>query len=174
MIKKKIKIVGYLLLLLFTFGCTDTNTKINKNSYKGLGVFCYFKIDSGSYYNMIFIPFHFKENLGNPEDISKQRILQNKESIIFEKELGFGTFSNDDIFDNVFLNSEPCEESKKYCFAYVDFKENNQKEIRKWNYGDKELSVKICMDKDIKIVKFYPTNNAGRDLIKINTLKIIK
>jgi len=177
MIKKKIKIISFLFLLLFTFGCTKnpTNTNIiDKNSYKGLGVFYYFEIDSGSHYNMIFLPFHFKENLENPENISKQMILQNKENIIFEKGLGFGTFSNDDIFDKVFLNSEPCEESKKYCFVYIDFKENKQKEIRKWNYGDKELSVRICLDKDNEIVNFYPTNNAGRDLIKIKTLKIIK
>lgn len=179
MIKKKIKIISFLFLLLFIFGCTKDTTNsnnniINKNSYKGLGVFYYFEIDSGNYYNMIFIPFHFKENLENPENISKQRILQNKGNIIFEKGLGFGTFSNDDIFDKIFLNSETCEESKKYCFVYVDFKENPQKEIRKWNYGDKELSIRICLDKDNKIVNFYPTNNAGRDLIKINTLQVKK
>lgn len=176
MIKKKNKIVGFLFLLLFTFGCTDNtnNSKIiNGNSYKGLGIFYYFEIDSGSYYDMIFIPFHFKENLGNIKEISKQRILQNKESIIFEKGLGFGTFSNEDIFDKVFLNSEPCE-TKKYCFAYVDFVENNQTEIKKWNYYKKEFSIRICIDKGIKIVKYYHTKNAARDLIKINTLKIIK
>lgn len=177
MIKKKIKIVGYLFLLLFTFECTDTNNTNNKiingNSYKGLGIFYYFEIDSGSYYDMVFIPFHFKENLRNIKEISKQRILQNTESIIFEKGLGFGTFSNKDIFDKVFLNSEPCE-TKKYCFAYVDFVENKQTEIKKWNYDKKEFSIRICIDKGVKIVKYYHTKNAARDLIKINTLKIIK
>ena len=66
----------------------------------------------------------FKENVGNIKQISKQKILQNTESIIFEKGLGFGTFSNKDIFDKVFLNSEPCETKKKYCFAYVNFDKN--------------------------------------------------
>lgn len=188
MIKKKIKIVGYILLFIFIFGCTDTNSTnttnnintnaintktINGNSYKGLGIFYYFEIDSGSYYDMVFIPFHFKENLGNIKEISKKRILQNAESIIFEKGLGFGTFSNDDIFDKVFLNSESCE-TKKYCFAYVDFVENDQKEIKKWDYYKKEFSIRICIDKNIKIVKYDHTKNAARDLIKINTLKIIK
>ncbi|MCI0501799.1 MAG: hypothetical protein L0Y61_08680 [Epsilonproteobacteria bacterium] len=176
MIKKKIKIACYLLLFFFTFGCTDTTTYnkiINGNSYKGLGVFYYFEIDSGSSYDMIFIPFHFKENLGNFKEISKQTILQNTESIIFEKGLGFGTFSNQDIFDKVFLNSEPCE-TKKYCFAYVDFVENNQTEIKKMNHYNKEFSIRICLGNDIKIVKYDHAKNAARDLIKINTLKIIK
>lgn len=179
MVKKKNKIVCYLFSLLFTFGCTDTNNTttnnkiINGNSYKGLGVFYYFEIDSGSYYDMIFIPFHFKENLGNVKEISKQTILQNTESIIFEKGLGFGTFSNEDIFDKVFLNSESCE-TKKYCFAYVDFVENNQTEIKKNNYYKKEFPIRICIGKDIKIVKYDHAKNAARDLIKINTLKIIK
>ena len=172
MINKKIKIICFLFLLLFSLGCTNSNF-IDKNSYKGLGVFYYFEIDSGSYYDMIFIPFHFKGNLENPKEISKQAILQNKEDIIFERGLGFGTFSNKDIFDKVFLNSEACE-TKKYCFAYVDFVENNQKEIKKWDYNKKELSIRICMDKNIKIVKYYHTKNAARNLIKINTLKIIK
>lgn len=172
MIKKKIKIVVCLLLLLLTFGCTNSNI-INENSYKGLGVFYYFEIDSGSYYDMVFIPFHFKVNTENPKDISKQKILQNAKNIIFEKGLGFGTFKNEDIFDDIFLNSEPCE-TKKYCFAYVDFVENNQKEVKKWDYDKKELSIRICIDNNIKIAKYYHTQNAARNLIKINTLKIIK
>ncbi|ASK31925.1 hypothetical protein CEY12_18225 [Chryseobacterium sp. T16E-39] len=175
MLKKKIKILCFLLLLIFTFGCTNNNNNnsINENSYKGLGIFYYFEIDSGSYYDMIFIPFHFKINLEDPKEISKQKILQNAKSIIFERGLGFGTFRNGDIFDKVFLNSESCE-TKKYCFAYVDFVQNDQKEIKKWNYDKKELSIRICIDKDMKIVKYYHTKNAARNLIKINTLKIIK
>lgn len=174
MVKKKIKIAAYLVLLQFTFGCTKNNNIINENSYKGLGLFYYFEIDSGSYYNMIFIPFHFKSTVESPEKISKQTILQNTENIIFEKGLGFGTFRNKDIFDKVFLNSEPCQ-TKKYCIAYVDFVENDQKEIQKWDYDKNELSIRICIiDKGLKIVKYYNTKNAARDLIKINTLKIIQ
>lgn len=172
MLKKKIKIVGYLLFLFFTFGCTNSDV-IKENSYKGLGILCYFEEDNGNYYDMIFIPFHFKLNIEDPSDISKQKILQNKESIIFEKGLGFGTFSNNDIFDKVFLNSQPCE-TKKYCFVYVDFVENKQKEIKKWSYDKKELSLRICIDDEIKVVKYYHTQNAARNLIKINTLKLIK
>lgn len=193
MVKKKIKIAGHLLLFLFAFECTDTNNSkytsinsnnnrntnntnngiINGNSYKGLGIFYYFEVDSGSSYDMIFIPFHFKENPGNIKGISKQKILQNTENIILEKGLGFSTFNNKDIFDKVFLNSEPCE-TKKYCFAYVDFVENNQTEIEKWNYYKKEFSIRICIDKGVKVVKYNHASNAARDLIKINTLKIIK
>ncbi len=186
MVKTIIKIVGHLLLFLFAFGCTDTNSTKNPNkinntnnkiingkTYKGLGIFYYFEIDSGSSYDMIFIPFHFKDNIGNIKEISKQKILQNTESMIFEKGLGFSTFSNEDIFDKVFLNSEPCEK-KRYCFAYVDFVENNQTEIKKWDYYKKEFSIRICIDKGVKIVKYNHASNAARDLIKINTLKIIK
>lgn len=87
MLNKKIKNFCYLFLLLFSLGCTNNNI-INNFSYKGLGVFYYFEIDSGSYYDMIFIPFHFKVTIDNPEELTMQMILQNKENIIFERGLG--------------------------------------------------------------------------------------
>ncbi|WP_232706672.1 hypothetical protein [Epilithonimonas sp. JDS] len=175
--EKKNKIC-YLLFAILLFGCTEntSNTNdniINRNSYKGLGVFYYFEIDSGSRYTMVFIPFHFKENVKNLKGLSKQRILQNTQNIIFEKGLGFGTFSNENVFDEIFSNSQPCE-TKKYCFAYVDFIENDQTEIEKKLFDKKELSIRICTNEGVQIVKYYQYENNGRDLIKINTLKIIQ
>lgn len=173
MLKKKINITGFLLLFFPVLGCSDQQT-IEGYTYKGLGIFCYFEIDSGSYYDMVFIPFHLKENSGNPEEISRRKILEHPENIIFERGLGFGTFRHKDIFDEIFLHSEPCEETKKYCFVYVNFEENKQTETEKWNYYKKDFSIRICLNNRMKIVKYDHTKNAARDLIRISALKIVK
>lgn len=165
--------VLYLFILLFMFlGCSDQNkeNKIVNNSYKGLGVFLYYEIDGGSMYEVKFIPFHFKDK---EENITLKTIHSNPDNIVFERGISFGSFRDrDDILFEVFKGSKSCGDIN-YCFAYVDFEENEQKKIDK-EYKKRGYASKVCIDeKKIKVI-YDPTEVMAKYLIKIKTLKIIE
>lgn len=170
----KCKIIYFFILLFVLLGCSNQEGKykIINNSYKGLGIFFYNEIDSGSVYEVKFIPFHFK-NDEVFENITLQTIYSKQNNIVFEKGISFNSFRNGDVLDSIFINSKSCGDIK-FCFVYIDFTENDQDVIDKW-YKKRGYSSKVCIEDKKKFKVIYdPTEIMTKDLIKIKALNTIK
>ena len=168
-IRKSIKLLILSLLLLLS---EQESNKIVNNSYKGYGIFFYQKIDSGSIYEVIFIPFHFK-NKYITDTISLASLEANADNIIFERGISMGAFRDEEPLTDVFEQAIPCGKDGMYCLAYVEFNENPQEEINKW-YKKRGYTWNICLGNKITKVTYDPTEIYVSHLIIFDSLEIIK